>query len=255
MTHTGQTGVVIDHDGERLLGTLFLAAGENPKPTALILHGIPGIEKNVDLGHSLRANGANALLFHYRGCWGSSGRYNVHTIPADVAGAFELVRSGRFPQVDPDRVFLIGHSLGGWAAVLAAAADDRIRAAAAIAAVTDPADFPLSEPDYAAGYTPWLTGISPVELAEQWRSLGPDLTPLEQVARIAPRPLLIVHSRADEEVSVEHSRRLSERAGAGSRYIETADGNHAFSWRRLWLQEILLDWVREIGLLAERPER
>ena len=248
MTHSGQTGITIDHDGVRLLGTLFLASGDDPKPTALILHGIPGIEKNYDLAHALRANGNNALIFHYRGCWGSSGKYNVLTILDDVAAAIRLLRSGSSPWVDPERLFLIGHSLGGWAAVLASAADDRIRAAAVIAAVAKPSEFPLDNPDYAADYTPWLTGITPEALAKQWRALGPDRTPVDQVARIAPRPLLIIHSRTDEEVPVAHSRNLAENAGAGSRYIETEGGNHAFTWDRPWLQDLLLAWIRESGL-------
>ena len=49
MSHQGQTGVYFDSGGYRLLGTLFLARGDAPKPTAVILHGIPGIEKNHDL--------------------------------------------------------------------------------------------------------------------------------------------------------------------------------------------------------------
>ena len=49
MPHQGQIGVYFDSEGHRLLGTLFLARGDAPKPTAVILHGIPGVEKNHDL--------------------------------------------------------------------------------------------------------------------------------------------------------------------------------------------------------------
>ena len=65
MTHSGQTGILIPSQGYDLLGTLFLAPGDKPKPTAVLLHGIPGIEKNYDLALNLRNHGWNALIFHY----------------------------------------------------------------------------------------------------------------------------------------------------------------------------------------------
>jgi len=85
--HEGITGVTFDSDGHRLVGTFYLARGDGPKPTALLLHGCPGLEKNLDLAVTLRDRGWNALLFHYRGCWGSAGRYDLRTIPRDVTAA------------------------------------------------------------------------------------------------------------------------------------------------------------------------
>jgi hypothetical protein len=35
--HEGITGVTFDSDGHRLVGTLYLARGEEPQPTALLL--------------------------------------------------------------------------------------------------------------------------------------------------------------------------------------------------------------------------
>jgi hypothetical protein len=42
--HEGLTGVTFDSGGHRLLGVLYLARGGQPSPTALLLHGCPGIE-------------------------------------------------------------------------------------------------------------------------------------------------------------------------------------------------------------------
>jgi uncharacterized protein len=88
----GLTGVTIDSDGHRLVGVLYLARGEEPKPTVLLLHGCPGLEKNLDLAVRLREAGWNSLLFHYRGCWGSAGRYDLRTIPRDVTAAWPAAR-------------------------------------------------------------------------------------------------------------------------------------------------------------------
>ena len=118
--HDGITGVTFTSDGHRLLGTLYLARGDEPKPTALLLHGCPGFQQNGDLAVALRDRGWNALIFHYRGSWGSGGRYDLRTVPADVTAAVDHLTSAAYPPVDPRRLAVVGHSLGGWAAILAA---------------------------------------------------------------------------------------------------------------------------------------
>lgn len=245
MTERGVSPILFYSKGEKLLGALYLARGDSPKPTAVLLHGIPGIEKNYDLALALRDAGWNALVFHYRGCWGSGGRYNFHGIPEDVRAAVEALSGDGYAQVDPAQVALVGHSLGGWAAVLSAAADPRIRAVASIAGIHDPETMPFDDPGYAAYYTPWLTGITPNELAEQWRSLDKTLNPLAQAARLAPRPLLLVHSAADEVVPVENSRRLAALAAGHCRAIEHPNADHSFTWHRRWLIDTVIGWLKE----------
>jgi dipeptidyl aminopeptidase/acylaminoacyl peptidase len=93
--HEGITGVTFDSDGHRLLGTLYLARGREPKPTALLLHGCPGLEQNADVAVALRDRGWNSLVFHYRGCWGSSGGYDLRTILRDVTAAVDHLHGGR----------------------------------------------------------------------------------------------------------------------------------------------------------------
>ena len=118
--HEGITGVTFDSDGHRLVGVLYLARGEEPAPTVVLLHGCPGLEKNLDLAVRLREAGWNSLVFHYRGCWGSAGRYDLRTIPRDVTAAVDFLAG--CPHVDSGRIAVLGHSLGGWAAIVTAAA-------------------------------------------------------------------------------------------------------------------------------------
>ena len=40
--------------GERLLGVFYLAAGAGPHPTAIVMHGFPGYEQNLDIAQTLR---------------------------------------------------------------------------------------------------------------------------------------------------------------------------------------------------------
>ena len=45
-----------------------------------------------------------------------------------MTAAVDHLQSGEYPSVDMERLAVVGHSLGGWAAILAAAADERLRA-------------------------------------------------------------------------------------------------------------------------------
>lgn len=248
MPHNGQTGLTFQSNGHRLLGTLFMARGDAPKPTALILHGIPGIEKNYGLAYALRDHGWNALIFHYRGCWGSHGNFNVPTIPDDVRAAMDELTNGKYPVVDTRKIVLIGHSLGGWAAVLTAAVDPRPRAVAVIGSITDPNKIPLHDPNYARFFTPFLTGTTSDELADQWASLDESFSPIKQVGKLSPRPLLILHSETDEMVPVEHARLLYAYAEEPKQIVLHPEANHAFIWHRPWLKEQLMNWLDNAAL-------
>ncbi|HSJ76893.1 MAG TPA: alpha/beta fold hydrolase, partial [Gemmatimonadales bacterium] len=107
--------------GSRLNGFFYLAQGGSPHPTVILLHGFPGNERNLDLAQSLRRAGMNVLYFDYRGSWGSAGTFSfAHTLE-DVAAAIEFIRSDssvKTFRVDPERITLLGHSLGGWLALM-----------------------------------------------------------------------------------------------------------------------------------------
>ena len=68
---------LIPIEGEPVTLLLYEAQGPGPHPTALLLHGFPGFEKNLDLAQSIRRAGWNVVFFHYRGSWGSGGRWPV----------------------------------------------------------------------------------------------------------------------------------------------------------------------------------
>jgi hypothetical protein len=48
MTHEGQIGIYFDSGGYKLIGTLFLAPGDELKLSALLLHGCRHFTKNHD---------------------------------------------------------------------------------------------------------------------------------------------------------------------------------------------------------------
>jgi len=245
---SGVAGVTFDSGGNRLVGTLYLARGDEPKPTVLLLHGCPGIEQNGDLAADLRDQDWNALVFHYRGCWGSTGSYDLGTITADVLAAVDYVHAGPFLGIDPDRLVVAGHSMGGRAAIMAAAADDRLRAAVSLSAPATLGGLErLTDRDIEREFTRFLA-TSPAGLRRQFADIAGRPGPLDLVAAICPRPVLIVHGGADEWVPAAEGRQIYERARDPRRYAEIEGANHAFSWHRRDLRELVVGWLAETGL-------
>jgi uncharacterized protein len=239
----GLTGVTFDSGGHRLIGVLYLARGEEPKPTVLLLHGCPGLEKNLDLAVRLRDQGWNALLFHYRGCWGSAGRYDLRTIPRDVTAAIDYLEG--CPRVDAGRIAVLGHSLGGWAALVTAAVEPRLQAIAVYGAPARlGAGLRLSPDQIEQEFTRFLA-ITPEEFAVQLNMVAERMDGLTAAAAIGPRPLLVVHGTADRWVPVAQARELRERAGSSCCYVEVEGADHAFSWHRAELADLIVGWLSE----------
>jgi dipeptidyl aminopeptidase/acylaminoacyl peptidase len=243
MSHQGQMGIYFDSGGYTLLGTLFLAKGDEPKPTAFLLHGMPGIEKNYDLAQAMRSWGWNSLIFHYRGCWGSGGVFDFNSIPADVELALSEIISGKYPQVDPTQIILIGHSLGGWAAVIVGGMDKNVKGVVAIAPMAIPKEFHFSIGDAERMFCPWLPRLSPRDFVKKWNDLDDEFYPLNYVASIAPQPILIIHGSKDELVPISQSEALYERAWEPRELIIHPEANHSFVWHRNWLAQKIFKWL------------
>jgi uncharacterized protein len=253
----GITGVTFDSASHRLVGVVYLArdgspgappARRKPKPTAIMLHGCPGLDHNGDLAADLRDHGWNALIFHYRGCWGSQGRYDLTTISADVVAAVDYLAAAPFPGVDPARLAVVGHSMGGWAAILTAAKDDRLKAVVTIAAPTRLGDFgQLPDSVIEREFTRFLAA-TPAELRRQFAQAADLPGPLDLISAIAPRPVLVVHGGADEWVPAVDGGQLYERALPPRDHRELPGANHAFSWHRPELRDLVTSWLANTEL-------
>src|SRR6201996_2022579 len=119
----------IPSHGSSMNALVYVAAGAGPHPAVILLHGFPGNERNLDLAQDMRRAGWDVLYFNYRGTWGSPGDFSFTHGIEDVGAAVEYIRLPMMSQIlrlDPSRVVLIGHSMGGFMAVEAAAADPTI---------------------------------------------------------------------------------------------------------------------------------
>ena len=119
------TYLVLESHGSRIFGRLLLPDffdKESRCPVVLMLHGHPGGDKNLDIGEALRANGFAVAVVSYRGVWGSHGDYLLSHNIEDVISTVDYLRQNAATyRLDPEKVFLFGHSMGGFSALNAMA--------------------------------------------------------------------------------------------------------------------------------------
>ena len=115
--------MLIPSHGVGLNALLFVASGKGPHPTVILMHGLPGNERNLDLAQAIKRSGWDVLTFTYRGAWGSPGDFSISNSMEDTAAALAFARSSEGAKygIDPRHIVLAGHSMGGATAMMTAA--------------------------------------------------------------------------------------------------------------------------------------
>jgi pimeloyl-ACP methyl ester carboxylesterase len=235
----GLDGVTFTSKGYRLLGGFYKAAGATPRPTAVLLHGLPGIEKHLDIAYRLRDLGWNCLYFHFRGCWGSEGTFSLAGLTDDTRAAVEWVLKQK--SVDKGRIALIGASTGSYPALICGGADLRIRAIVGVSPLIEPWAFQFPE-EMAEEFAGMLNGVTGPDLREQWQAL-PSLA--DSLRSFAPRPVLLV--AAEKDAIFPHSHYADSVAKLTNvQLIRNEESDHGFSACRPWLARTVTDWLAAV---------
>jgi fermentation-respiration switch protein FrsA (DUF1100 family) len=145
--------------------------------------------------------------------------------PADLLSVIDY--AARRPDVDAARIGALGLSLGGSVTILAAARDARIRA------VVDDSGFSDAPAVIEASFEHFIGlpafPFAPVTIAiASWRA-GVNverIRPVDEVARISPRPLLIIHCMSDTVVPPANSERIFAAAGNPKQLWRIPTGGH-----------------------------
>ncbi|VAW01236.1 hypothetical protein MNBD_ALPHA01-700 [hydrothermal vent metagenome] len=242
--------------GDNVNGHLYVANGKGPHPTVVFLHGFPGNERDIDLMQALRRAGFNTLFFHYRGAWGSDGDYSLVHVLEDAGTAITLVRrlgNEAKHRIDPARISVIGHSLGGFNALVAGIEDDALTCVVALA----PADvyvlanalldngFDLKS-DVNTRPVPGLKNYSFADLIGEAVTNKARYSLVPRMSAFDGRPLLIVSGTEDVQVKLEEQLPLVKAAGGAKPFQHIVlNSDHSFSGVRIALMRHITRWMGE----------
>ncbi len=188
-----------------------LVAGQ-PNLTILWFHGNAGnLGYQVDDLAALRQwTAANIFIFDYRGYGNSAGRPSERGFYRDARAAWRYLLTR--PDIDPQRIILYGRSLG---------------TAAAVELAANPPDGP---PPYAVILYSPLTSLGDMARAvHPWLPLhwlaGGQFNSLARIGGVS-RPILIIHSAADEIIPVEQGYRLFAAAPEPKQFLSPDAAGH-----------------------------
>ncbi len=272
------TTVELDFDsgGSALNGHFYLADGAGPHPTVIMLHGFPGYEKNLDIAQAARRSGFNVLFFHYRGAWGSEGNFSLNNVIEDALAAAMFVRApdsiAKY-RIDPKRISYVGHSMGGFAALAAAAKDKQIGCVVGMSPVDygirgsmfegvegfeDDADGWEQAAKARAGFSAYvdaehllgrgpLKGISGKRMMAEIADNMAAFSVSKQAGEFAGRNVFLLAAKGDTVLppDIYHSVLVAafEQADGVNLTHKILEGDHSYSWTRMELTGEVVKWL------------
>jgi hypothetical protein len=235
--------ITLENEGEKIFGILHRPLHSQHVPAIVICPGFAGnkcgkFRMFVTLGKELAKLGIAVLRFDYRGAGDSEGEFQDITLEGKVSDTLKCLSFlARDPQIDSSRLGLLGRSLGGAIAVLAAGRFQMIKSLALWA--------PVFRSD------PWrelwesFSSNQQLDQAKQevLRNLPANIPNLEflsqffklnlqhELEAIRKIPLLHIHGEQDRVVKIEHAKDF-EKARLGvdnTRFIQLPKSDHDFS--------------------------
>jgi len=230
-------------------------------PVAIYLPGWESTkEQGVEFGLEVARRGIGVLLCDAPGIGEAvlfRGLVNRHDYEVPVAAAVDALAAR--PDVDADRIAVVGSSMGGYRAARAAAFEPRLAAAVAWGAIWDFGAIwqrNLATPKSTLPTT--LNHALSVMGAETFDEVTELMRPwtLEGVAGGISCPLLVVHGERDVQIPLTDAVRLHEQASSTSKELKVftaAEGGaaHCQNDNRILAHQYIGDWLVDI-LVAGR---
>ncbi len=253
--------LAVPSHNEQLLGVFYLASGAGPHPTAIVMHGFPGYEQNLDLAQAIRRAGWNVMAVHYRGSWGVKGNFSyTHAIEdadAEVAFLRDPGNAAKY-HIDTGKIVLIGHSMGGFMVASAGAHDPKVAGIVMISAWNIAGPFstlPSSAEQTAVAkfvqnqtkndLTP-LAGTSAEILGHEIFADRATMVFSNFTSALATRPLLIITS--DDGLAADNDKFAAALQQAGDKHVQSLHyaTDHSYSDHRIQLASAILNFLATI---------
>ncbi|MGA6981014.1 MAG: prolyl oligopeptidase family serine peptidase [Candidatus Sulfotelmatobacter sp.] len=216
----------------------------------ILCDGMPSIPRKQSLSQFLAAKGFWVVYPRYRGAWESGGQFlekspheDILHVIDELPGEIEEIAFGRRFHLAPDKIFVIGGSFGGAAAILSSL-DSRVNRVVANCPVVDWSILDRSEKvetskgNYAE-YIREAFGHGYRLTDANWKKLqsGTFYNPWHHRKEITASKVMIFHPKDDPNVPYEGSERFAEITGVMLKSLRR--GGHIstdYIVRRYWAQ-------------------
>jgi pimeloyl-ACP methyl ester carboxylesterase len=195
-------------------------------PTLVLVHGWRrNVERLLPFIGWLAAAGYNLLVFDARGHGSSDedGHATMLKFARDIQAALD--EALRRSEVTPERLGVLGLSIGGAAAIYAAAHDARIGAVITIGSFAHPGDLmrqELVERGIPAVAIPAILRYVEWQVGARLDVIAPE----QQIATVEA-PVLLIHGSEDVVVPPEDGRRLAAAGGSSATLWMVPDHGHS----------------------------
>lgn len=239
----------IPSGGVNINGVAYLASGNGRHPTVILCHGLPGNEKNLDLAQAIRRAGWNAITFNYRGSWGSPGEFrfgnNLKDAEAVLAFVTDSSNAGKYG-INPRRIVLAGHSMGGWVTALTAAKHPELAGAILISAA-DMGTISQVRRDTLTGFMAddmeSLAGVTAQSMADDLIAGGLRWSFDSAAVGLARMPMLALTS--NDGLAPQAANLVSRLRALGNTRVAAVHyaTDHSWSDRRIALATAVIRWL------------
>jgi uncharacterized protein len=238
--------------GVQINGVVYVASGERPHPAFVFFHGLPGNEKNLDLAQAVRRAGWTVVTVNYRGSWGSPGNFRFAQNLEDAQATLSFVRSAENAKrlsIDPTRIALGGHSMGGWVTAQTLAHDSNLLGAVVISSGDFGAIGLQAQQNREAVIANMndnretLAGVTGESMADELKDHGKDWTFKTLAPELIHRNLLVLYS--NDFVKADSLELINDVKAAGGKtiaekYVVT---DHSWSDHRIALESLVINWL------------
>lgn len=242
--------VHIPTGGVKINGIAYVAQGPRPHPAFVFFHGLPGNEKNLDLVQAVRRAGWTAVAVNYRGSWGSPGAYRFAHNLEDAKAVLAYLRdpaNAKALGIDPAKIVIGGHSMGGWVVAHTASQDHGLLGAVMISA-GDMGTIGLGLPRPAlvqemSQDMESLADVTPGSMADELIKNGEGWTFAKAAPGLSQTPLFVLTS--DDGLAGQSDALSKAIKDGGGKQIKTLHvaTDHSWSDRRIALQAAVVTWL------------
>ena len=241
----------INNEGQHLSGRLELPVDQQPHNFAIFAHCFT-CNKNLlavkNISRALTSNGFGVLRFDFTGLGESDGDFSDTNFSGNVE---DLVSAASFLKVNyKSPTLIIGHSLGGAAAIFAASQIDSIKAVATVAAPSNPKHVQhllhsSLEEIQANGKAVVNLGGRNFTIKKQFID-DLEANGLSQATKNLRKPILVMHSPQDTIVNIMNAEEIYKAAHHPKSFVSLDGADHLLSNKAdsVYVGNVISSWAK-----------